>query len=429
MEPIVGVICEYDPFHRGHARQFALIREALPDAKIVCVMSGCFTQRGSPALFSPAFRAGQALRAGASLVMELPCAFAVREAENFALGGVALLNALGFVTHLSFGLETDNLPLLTACADALEQPTPAFETALHGALAAGLPFAAAQARALCAALEPSLRSPTALSGATDTVIVGNETIQAYPFPAPDETPDRLDPAEALAAALAKPNNILGISYLRALCRLNSAIQPLPVRRVGDYHADSLTSHGYPSASATRKAFLSGDVPAAENACGYPLSGQPFHRPEALDALLIHTLRTAAPDALRALPDCSEGLENRLHRVAGEVSSRAALITGMKTRRYAYARLNRLVSHALLGVTANLLREQPLPTYARLLGFRGEDRPMLSLLRGSSLPVLAKAADARRDDPLFALDARAYDLWALGAGLPQGMIYRQGVSVV
>ena len=169
--------------------------------------------------------------------------------------------------------------------------------------------------------------------------------------------------------------------------------------------------------------------AAENACGYPLSGQPFHRPEALDALLIHTLRTAAPDALRALPDCSEGLENRLHRVAGEVSSRAALIAGMKTRRYAYARLNRLASHALLGVTADLLREQPLPTYARLLGFRGEDRPLLSLLRGSSLPVLAKAADARRDDPLFALDARAYDLWALGAGLPQGMIYRQGVSVV
>ena len=84
MQPVVGIICEYDPFHRGHARQFALIRQTLPDARIVCVMSGCFTQRGMPALFSPAFRARAALTAGADLVMELPCAFAVRDAENFA---------------------------------------------------------------------------------------------------------------------------------------------------------------------------------------------------------------------------------------------------------------------------------------------------------------------------------------------------------
>ena len=82
MRPVVGVICEYDPFHIGHARQFTLIRQQLPDAYIICVMSGCFTQRGMPALFAPAFRAQAALNAGASLVMELPCAFAVREADH-----------------------------------------------------------------------------------------------------------------------------------------------------------------------------------------------------------------------------------------------------------------------------------------------------------------------------------------------------------
>ena len=116
MRPTVGIICEYDPFHRGHARQFALVREKLPDARIVCVMSGCFTQRGSAALFAPAFRARAALDAGASLVLELPCAFALREAENFALGGIALLDRLGFVTHVSFGCEDDDLPFLQTAA-------------------------------------------------------------------------------------------------------------------------------------------------------------------------------------------------------------------------------------------------------------------------------------------------------------------------
>ena len=110
--PVVGVICEYDPFHRGHARQFALIRERLPHALIVCVMSGCFTQRGAPALFAPGFRAGRALASGADAVLELPAAFAVSDAEGFALGGVRLLDALGFVTHLRMGGRRERVTAL-----------------------------------------------------------------------------------------------------------------------------------------------------------------------------------------------------------------------------------------------------------------------------------------------------------------------------
>ena len=78
MRPVVGIICEYDPFHLGHAHQFDLIREQLPDALIICLMSGCFTQRGMPAVHQPRHRAEAAMRAGADLVLELPCAFAVR---------------------------------------------------------------------------------------------------------------------------------------------------------------------------------------------------------------------------------------------------------------------------------------------------------------------------------------------------------------
>ncbi|MCE5344244.1 MAG: nucleotidyltransferase family protein, partial [Eubacteriales bacterium] len=231
MRPTVGIICEYDPFHRGHARQFSLVREQLPDARILCVMSGCFTQRGMPALFSPAFRAQAALRAGADTVLELPCAFAVRDAENFALGGVSLLHRLGTVTHLSFGAETDDLARLHSIAALLENPDDVFRQTLRSALGEGRPFVAAQARAAAASL-------TARDGGG---------------PAATET---------LAALLTRPNNILGICYLRALLRLGSPIQPLPVKREGDYHAADLSAAAYPSASAVRKAFLAGDAAAA-----------------------------------------------------------------------------------------------------------------------------------------------------------------------
>ena len=395
MRPVVGVICEYDPFHIGHARQFTLIRQQLSDAYIICVMSGCFTQRGMPALFAPAFRAEAALRAGADAVLELPCAFAVREAENFALGGVSLLNALGCVTHLSFGLETDNLPQLQAAAAVLETPDSVFSDTLHASLANGSPFSAAQAVAVASSL-------TAVHG--------------IDFPSPD----------ALSHLLAQPNNILGICYLRALLRLKSSILPLPVLRVGRYHASEFTREGFPSATAVRKAYLSDDFPAAEQACGYPLTGIPRHCPDALDTLLLYRLRSMDADALRTLPDCTEGLENRITKAARVAVSRTDLLARLKTRRYAYARLSRLATHALLGITTDLLTARPVPEYARLLGFRRESRELLTAFRGSSVPVIAKAADGNPANPLYALDARAYDLWALGAELPAGLMYRQKI---
>ena len=41
----VGIICEYNPFHAGHAHLIAAARAA-GAREVVCVMSGNFTQRG-----------------------------------------------------------------------------------------------------------------------------------------------------------------------------------------------------------------------------------------------------------------------------------------------------------------------------------------------------------------------------------------------
>lgn len=385
MEAIVGIICEYDPFHRGHRRQYELIREQLPGARIVCLMSGPFTQRGMPALHAPAVRARAALEAGADLVLELPCAFCVRDAEHFALGGVSLLTRLGFVTHLSFGAE-DGLDALMPAAALLDAPTPAFQAALRAALDRGASFAAAQGEALTACLGGLGKAPWG-----------------------------------------KPNNILALCYLRALRRLQSPLLPLPVRREGDYHAPSLEGHRWPSATAVRAAFLGGNLAAARAACGYDLPAAPVCRPDALDQVLLYKLRAQSTQALSRLPDCTEGLEHRLKACAARAATREELLSLLKTRRYAHARLSRLLCHALLDMTADLLAAHPLPTYARLLGLR---RGALNgELRRSALPLPARAADLNPDDPLAALDLRAYDLWALGAGLAQGMLQRQKVCAL
>ncbi|MBE5794343.1 MAG: nucleotidyltransferase family protein [Clostridiales bacterium] len=415
--PVVGIICEYDPFHRGHRRQFELIREKLPDAAIVCLMSGPFTQRGMPALFAPAHRAEAALRAGADLVLELPCAFAVRDAEHFALGGVSILSQLGFVTHLSFGVEDSSIDL-EAAARLMEEPTETFTRVLREELGKGVSFAAAQGAALAACVPCEATVPD--SGA-DT----RQTVQDL---------------------WQQPNLILALCYQRAMLRLGSTLQPLPVKRVGGYHdaalpaMDTATHVGgalpanartaYPSATAVRHAYLSGDISAAETACGYALpvgDGMlPVCRPDALDAVLLYRLRSMTPDQLRQLPLCSEGLEYRLQAAAHQATSREALLEALKTKRYARARLSRLCTHGLLGVTQELLEAHPLPEYVRLLGFRKESADLLGLLRGSCIPVISKAADGDWQNPLYALDNNAYDLWALGACLPAGLMMRSQV---
>ena len=384
--PVVGIICEYDPFHRGHAHQFALIRRQLPDALILCLMSGCFTQRGMPAMHQPRARAEAALRAGADLVLELPCAFSVRDAEHFALGGVDILTRLTFVTHLSFGVEDDAPEALQAAACLLEQPSARFEAALRRSLDEGLSFAAAQGIALGECLG---------------------------------RPERWS----------RPNNILALCYLRALLRLKSPLIPLPVRRDGDFHAQSLEEGVWPSASAVRAALLTGRDQEAALACGYALPSSPVCRPDALDQLLLYKLRTASANSLALLPDCTEGLENRLKACAGQAASRQELLGLLKTRRYAHTRLNRLCAHALLDMDADFLHQHPRPDYVRLLGLRRDAKAMTALIGQSGLDVISRAADCDFSNPLLQLDKRAYELWALGAGLPEGLMLRQGVAVV
>ena len=415
--PVVGIICEYDPFHRGHQQQFALIRQALPHAAIVCLMSGPFTQRGMPALFAPVFRAEAALRAGADMVLELPCAFAVRDAEHFSLGGVSILSQLGFVTHLSFGVEDAGVDL-AAAARLMEEPTEAFTRVLREELSKGVSFAAAQGAALAACVPYEATLP--ISGA--------------------------DTRQTARVLWQQPNLILALCYQRAILRLGSTLQPLPVQRVGGYHDAALpameaATHAgtippenaptaYPSATAVRRAYLSGDVAAAEAACGYALpaadKSQPVCRPDALDSVLLYRLRAMNTQQLCQLPLCTEGLEHRLQAAAHQATSRENLLESLKTKRYARARLSRLCTHGLLGVTQELLEAHPLPEYVRLLGFRKESVDLLAAFKSSRIPVISKAADGDWQNPLYGLDNTAYDLWALGAGQPAGLMMRSQV---
>ena len=165
---VCAVICEYNPFHLGHAYHLRAAREASGADYVLCLMSGALTQRGAFARHDKWLRARAALENGADLVLELPTRFACAPAPDFASGGVALLSALGVATHLSFGCEASALPLLSAAAALFKAESPAFSAALRARLADGLPYP--RARALAA--EPEVLLMDEPTSALDPISTG-----------------------------------------------------------------------------------------------------------------------------------------------------------------------------------------------------------------------------------------------------------------
>ncbi|MBE5769725.1 MAG: nucleotidyltransferase family protein [Clostridiales bacterium] len=386
---VAGVIAEYNPFHRGHAYHLEQVRRHF-DA-VVVVMSSYFTQRGEAAILSPVDRAEMALRCGADAVFALPAPWAVRDAEHFALGGVAILDGLG-VDGISFGAETADLPLLRQTAELLEHPTDIMQAALRRQLDSGLPYPAAISRAMA-----------------------------------EVHPDA-------GALLATPNNTLAVCYLRAMMRLKSTMDVLPVTRQGDYHDTTLTE-AFPSAMALRGAMMRGDwagvkqgLPeAAWDVLQSAAQAGRICRPDALDALVIHTLRSLGEKAA-TLPDVSEGIECRLCASAMKHARREDVLQDAKTKRYPYARLSRMCTHALLHMTDADLLKQELPRSALLLGAGPRFREVMqSLRRKDDFAILGSGSDLRNHAEEWKTEILAGEMWAIGAGQPGGLAFTQGVA--
>ena len=352
----IGIIAEYNPFHKGHEAQLRLLRERFgSDCAIVVALGGCFTQRGEAALFTKYARAEAAVRCGADLILELPLPWAASSAEGFARGGVGVLHALGCVDALAFGSECADLGKLAKIADLTADK--AYDARLREALAGGVGYAAARQKAL-----------ESLAG------------------------------EALPELEAR-NDILGVEYLRALKARGSGIAPLPLPRFGEF----------PPASALREKedFLP-DLPQAaaevfrrETALGRRAE------PERLDAPILARLRSMTDRELATLPGASEGLENRLKKASPAAGTVEELVRLATTRRYPAARIRRMALAALLGIPAGL--EKGFPPYLRVLGLNERGARLLHDAR-PALPVVTKPADGR--GPVFELEARACGIYAL-----------------
>lgn len=394
----LGIVCEYNPFHFGHLYQMEESRRIAEDAAVICVMSGDYVQRGETALLDKFARAEAACRCGADLVVELPLPWCLSSAEGFASGAVSILSALG-CSLLSFGSETGELAdLRQAAALLLDVET---DAAIRELLKA----------------EPTL----AYAKARETVL------ERY--------------LGEKAELLRLPNNILALEYLKAIARDHPDLLPIAVLRQGGGH-DNLGEQDVPSAKKIRKLYRAGKC--IENYLP-PESAAILHReekagrvssPASMEGLLRSRLVQLKAEDFEELPDAKDGAGRRLYKTLREGKGLHETVELASSKRYAKARMRRMLLCAALGLQAE--DQQGRPPYVRLLACNKKGRAYLAERKDAfGLPLLTKPSAVRKlgeaAQRVFALGSSAHDLFMLQyvpcGDIPLGEDWKKGPVIV
>lgn len=421
----VGIIAEYNPFHRGHLYQIEEVRRLTHADYIIIAMSGDFLQRGTPAIIDKYARAEMALSGGADLVLELPCLWAVSSAEDFAAAGVTLLEKTGCVDMLCFGAEHDELPFLETIADILADEPQDFSRRLGEHLRKGLPFPAARSLVL-----------------TEYIAAKADSASDAVFPANEAAPSA-DSAH-ITELLACPNNILALEYLKAIRRRNSPLSPIliPRRGAGYHEADILQPLA--SATAIRQALTvsqthhaDGALPAAAGAKSPAIPARsaalaamppaaadllsdysktfPYTLPDDFSPQLSYLLLTLSREQLASYQDCNMELARRIKSLLVDFYSMEQFSGILKTRNMTLTRVSRILCHILLRLTQEdyaLGRSLDYTPYLRILGFRREAAPLLTRLNAcAQVPVISKLADASDTLSNQAAQVLSHDIFA------------------
>lgn len=316
---IIGIIAEYNPFHNGHIYHINKIKEKYPDAILILVLNGYFLERGEISILTKEEKTRIALEYGVNIVLELPFLMGSQSADIFADASIKILNNY-HVNKIIFGSECNDVNMLTNIAKA--QFKDDFDELVKNYMDEGCNY------------------PTSLARACKVNFDFN------------------------------PNDLLGISYIKAIINNNFNIDADVIKRTNSYH-DKTSNEEIVSASNIREKikeniditnYLPNEVVSSLIRIDYSI----FFK------LLKSKIITDSD--LSSYVDVDEGIEYRLKKYINDVDNFFDYINLIKTKRYTYNKLNRMFIHILIGLKKcdNL----KVIDYTKILGF---DKKGLSYL--------------------------------------------------
>ena len=337
----VGIICEYNPMHNGHIYHLEKVKEMFKDTPIVLVLSGNYTERGGVSILDKWSKTELAIKYGVNLVVELPFSFATQSADFFSYGAVTLLEKLK-VDYLVFGSETDDLDTLYTISRCQVENSE-FDTLVKMYSKFGENY------------------PTSVSKAV------------Y-----DLTGKKVD----------TPNDLLGVSYIKTIIKNNYNIKPIIIKRENNYHSKEINN--ITSSTAIRDA-LKNNIDVKESVpieVYKTLNNSTLHFIDDYFSLLKYKIITEKD--LSIYQTVEEGIDNLLKKEIVNVNNYDELIKRIKSKRYTYNKICRMLLHILIGFTKEDAKKFNDIEYIRILGFDDIGRSYLnSIKKDVDIPILSK----------------------------------------
>lgn len=333
---VIGIIAEYNPFHNGHLYQIKKIKEIYPESILVAVISSSFTQRGDISILNKWDKTKLSLEYGIDIVIELPFVFATQSSDIFAKGAIQTLENLNIDT-LVFGTETDNIDKIKEIA-ALQINNPQYDELVKQYLSKGLNY------------------PTATNKAV-------KDLSGY----------KVD----------SPNDLLALSYIKQILLDKKEIDIINIKRTTSYHGTEINNN---IASATNIRNLYINNKNIDNLI--PYSSDYLYKITMNNLLPYLKYKVNLEETnLNIYQTVDEGIENRLLKVINNSNTYEELISNIKTKRYTYNKISRMLLHILTNFTkeeaSNIKVE-----YIRILGFTSKGKEYLNKIKKIiKLPVL------------------------------------------
>ena len=336
----IGIIAEYNPFHNGHLYHIKKIKEKYKDYTLILVMTGNFTERGDVSIIDKWKRKDIALKYGIDLVIELPFPFSTQSADFFAYGSVTLLEKLK-VEKVIFGSESNNIEDLELIA----------KTQIENKLFDNL---------VSLYSKNGYNYPTALSKALEDLT--NKKIDA-------------------------PNDLLGISYIKTILKNNYNIKYETIQRTNDYH-EKESSEEIASATTIRNNIKNNiDIKNQVPELTYKNLNN-LHFIEDYFNLIKYKLITE--NDLSIYQTVDEGIDKLLKKEIVNCNSYDELINKIKSKRYTYNKISRMLLHILCNFTKEKANSFRKIKYIRILGFNNKGKEYLNKIKKDvDIPIISK----------------------------------------
>lgn len=335
-----GIIAEYNPFHLGHLYQLKKIREREKDARIIVLVSSCFTQRGDVSLMDKWKRTQILLDNGVDMVVEFPFGYASQGADIFAKGAIKIFSKLK-IDFLVFGTDVMSVENLTSIAN-LQLNSKEYNSLVLELLSTGVNY------------------PTAMSNAVDKL---------------------------LSLKIDKANDLLGLSYVKEIIRQNVSIKPIAIKRTNDYH-DLSDCCDIISGSAIRKL-----IKENKSVKKYVVDDNSIYRYEEVNREKLYPLLKYQiinnSNCLDRFNTVDEGIDNRVKKMMLESDSWEELVFKIKTKRYTYNKINRMFVHILTNFTKEENKRIDID-YIRVLGFSIKGQQYLNKIKKElDVPIITR----------------------------------------